>query len=90
MTTNGIHLNLPLELSNPPGPPQPGQPRFAADQRRPGAGAGDRRGDARARRSAAYVQPAGASAAYGARGRAEAVGLAVEVDAELAEISIGR
>ena len=21
MTTNGIHLNLPLELSNPPGPP---------------------------------------------------------------------
>ena len=22
MTTNGIHLNLPLELSNPPGPPQ--------------------------------------------------------------------
>ena len=23
MTTNGIHLNLPLELSNPPGPPQP-------------------------------------------------------------------
>ena len=23
MTTNGIHFNLPLELSNPPGPPQP-------------------------------------------------------------------
>ena len=22
MTTNGIHLNLPLELSNQPGPPQ--------------------------------------------------------------------
>ena len=22
MTTNGIHFNLPLELSNPPGPPQ--------------------------------------------------------------------
>ena len=21
MTTNGIHFNLPLELSNPPGPP---------------------------------------------------------------------
>ena len=30
MTTNGIHLNLPLELSNPPGPPQPP----ATEQRR--------------------------------------------------------
>ena len=30
MTTNGIHFNLPLELSNPPGPPQV----FGGDERR--------------------------------------------------------
>ena len=32
MTTNGIHLNLPLELSNPPGPPQGARVHYRVDQ----------------------------------------------------------
>ena len=69
--------------------PLPGQPRFAADRGRTGTGAGDRRDNAWTRSPAATGSPLG-RAQHTARVVAEAVGLPVEVDAELAEISIGR
>ena len=65
LTTNGLHLNLPLELSNRTGPPQPARSRRTRLGRR--AGAAVVGGEAEGQHEAHRGRPARAQPAHAAR-----------------------